>query len=188
MSATRTPANAESSPAALRRRSTSKTRNATEKKAFCARQKISFHHTPKNRLRQPRASRNNATFLVKILAFSTKPFVSVVFSSKNALRRPWRPRFDASSVKKQGRKGGPFTAIGVLIERDSASHFDNITKNVILSSSNPPFPYRFIYFLKIYLANLRVFHALIPPSSPFDAIAATRFLSPRLLYSTNVLS
>lgn len=56
-------------------------------KAFCARQKISFHHTPKTRLRQPRARRNNATFLAKILAFSTKPSVSVVFSLKIARRR-----------------------------------------------------------------------------------------------------
>ena len=62
-------------------------RSATEKKAFCARQKISFHHTLKTRRRQPRAGGNNATFLAKILAFSTKPFVSVVFSPHTALNR-----------------------------------------------------------------------------------------------------
>jgi hypothetical protein len=69
-------------------------------KAFCARQKISFHHTLKTRPRQPRARRNNATFLAKILAFSTKPSVSVVFLSKIALRRSIRRLFNAANVRK----------------------------------------------------------------------------------------
>jgi hypothetical protein len=69
-------------------------------KAFCARQKISFHHTPKTRGRQPRARRNNATFSTKILAFSTKPSVSVVFLSKIALRRSIRRLFNAANVRK----------------------------------------------------------------------------------------
>jgi hypothetical protein len=60
-------------------------------KAFCARQKISFHHTLKTRPRQPRARRNNTTFLAKILAFSTKPSVSVVLSSFFSHERSPRP-------------------------------------------------------------------------------------------------
>jgi hypothetical protein len=90
-------------------------------KAFCARQKISFHHTLKPPPRQPRVSRNNATFLAKILAFSTKPSVSVVFSSKTDLRRLPRPLFDALNAKSQRSKVSfQFATIVVLIERGFA--------------------------------------------------------------------
>ena len=94
--------------ASLRKRSTSKARSATEKKAFCARQKISFHHTLKTRPRQPRARRNNATFLAKILAFSTKPSVSVVFSPQIELRRLNRRRFAGTSADKKNKQWRPF--------------------------------------------------------------------------------
>jgi hypothetical protein len=75
-------------------------RDAGRKRRFAPYKKISFHHTLKIRLRQPRARRNNATFLAKILAFSTKPSVSVVFLSKIALRRSIRRLFNAANVRK----------------------------------------------------------------------------------------
>jgi len=70
--------------------------DAGRERRFASYKKISFHHTTKTRRRQPRASRNNATFLAKILAFSTKPSVSVVFSSEIASSRH---RNDATTSK-----------------------------------------------------------------------------------------
>ncbi len=117
--------------ASLRKRSTSKARSATEKKAFCARQKISFHHTPKTQSRQPRARRNNATFLAKILAFSTKPFVSVVFLSKFALVRLNRRAFDAPNVAQTQNGDGSVGAFSQfaakIIARWDAVSFNTLT-------------------------------------------------------------
>ena len=71
--------------------------DAGQERRFASYKKISFHHTAKTRRRQPRAGRNNATFLAKILAFSTKPSVSVVFSPKVAPFRSISQRDDATN-------------------------------------------------------------------------------------------
>ena len=82
--------------------------DAGQERRFASYKKISFHHTAKTRRRQPRAGRNNATFLAKILAFSTKPSVSVVFSPQIELRRLNRRRFAGTSADKKNKQGRPF--------------------------------------------------------------------------------
>lgn len=125
---------------------------AGRERRFASYKKISFHHTAKTRRRQPRAGRNNATFLAKILAFSTKPSVSVVFSLKIA---PGRPTSDARTSRTTLRR--PKSTVESRAFADgSLQQNDNITKNVILSSSKRSFRRDFFIFRKSPRATLKI--------------------------------